>query len=72
MMLAFRKSYEIVGWSADADLWCNDCAHRAYGVSPDSAAVERDSEGNEVSPVFLDQASSQDTCGQCHVVLMEA
>lgn len=54
-MLAFRKSYEIVGYTLDGDIYCLACADPA---APDS--------GYGPNPVFLDQTDGTEVCGSCH------
>ena len=40
-------SYEVMGYAADADTYCPDCAEEKY---PDGL----DNEGHEVYPIFAD------------------
>jgi len=47
-------STTIIGWTADADVWCDDCATAAYGPDEDG---RKDNEGNPVSPIFADYSS---------------
>lgn len=78
-----RKTYEIVAWTYEADIHCLDCAEERFGpplrISGSGRELEGiDSEGNQISPVFLDQLSefSMDydefdgratvNCGTCH------
>ncbi len=49
----YQDSSQVVGYTADADMWCPDCATAKYGDPP-----ETDREGNLVHPVFADQAHS--------------
>ena len=42
------KSWTVIGFTADADIWCKDCAEEEYG--PDD--VRSDREGNLVNPIF--------------------
>lgn len=51
----------IVGYTADADIYCPDCTDAKYG--PDITA-RRDSESNRVHPVWND--SEWDTPQHCH------
>lgn len=57
-VLGYRKSHEVTGYAADADVWCIDCANARYFGR--DAADERDgylhgcdNEGNLITPVFL-------------------
>lgn len=55
----YRKAWEIVGYTADADVWCVSCAESAYG----SDSVDRqDGEGNLVHPIFVSELGQW----QCH------
>lgn len=58
------KSDEIVGYTADADSWCPECAIRAYG---DEIAVMDvpDREGNSVHPVFASDDHADMSCCKC-------
>lgn len=66
----FRKSYEVVAWTYDADMHCVGCTLNAFpalrSIVNDYAV---DSEGNDVTPVFLDQIDDVYTCGTCHGVI---
>ena len=59
------KSYEVVGYAADADIWCVECA-RQY---PNG----RDGEGNEVAPVFAEAVygCTDLVCAGCGVTVLE-
>ena len=52
---------QVAGFTADADIYCPECAARLYG--PDTPA-RRDREGNGVHAVFAD--SEWDTPQHCH------
>jgi hypothetical protein len=67
-MRYLRKSHEVIGFTADADIWCLDCAKATYGADPEGGLRE-DGEGNTVHPVFLDQAMGDEACGKCHTQL---
>lgn len=58
--LPYRKTYEIVGYAYDADAHCVACA-TAQGMT--DPQIE-DSEGNPVTPIFLDQSDDM-ICGDC-------
>jgi len=72
----YRKPFEIVGYTYEADLHCNDCAIARFGP-----VVERvegpslqgvDNEGNEIHPIFLDQLDEFDYephCGDCGALI---
>lgn len=67
---------DIIGWTADADVWCDSCATDAYGPEPETQD-RRDYEGNPVHPIFADNESDllADTdrvsCNRCHTTLAE-
>ena len=60
-----------MGYKADADLWCPECALREYGKPPDRAEREifpgtPDREGNEMFPVFAGaEFDWEPVCGRC-------
>lgn len=57
-----RKAWEVVGYTADADVWCCLCAYRFYG----KAEGREDSEGNPVHPIFSsDVCHKGDVCSHC-------
>lgn len=54
MRTYYRKAWEVVGWTYDADVHCLDCAGERFGVAlRDESNPPTDSEGNDVHPVFL-------------------
>ena len=56
----------VVGYTADADTYCVDCAKRIYGDDRNGAAPVHDREGNEVQPIFGDSEwDSQPVCRAC-------
>jgi hypothetical protein len=64
--IPYRKSFEVVGYTYEADLHCVPCASQRFGRALSRRRLPGDREGNEVSPVFLDQTQDTDTCGDCH------
>ncbi len=66
------KAWDILGYTADADIYCPDCAERRYG--PDREG-RLDREGNEVRPIFASDSSewseSGAYCGDCGRELVE-
>lgn len=70
-----RKAWEIVGYTADADIWCPECAALVYDRTVDgvlrTVADERetfravDFEGNDVHPIFSSDEYDGDTCNRC-------
>ena len=64
--MAYRKVYEIVGWTYEADTHCNECAVKRFGTDLDSPNCT-DNEGNKVLAIFLDSINSEDPicCGDC-------
>jgi hypothetical protein len=67
----YRKTYEVVGYTYEADLHCIDCATGRFGESLNSRRLPIDREGNEIHPVFLDQVTDTDACGDCRRRLNE-
>jgi hypothetical protein len=71
--IPLRKTYEIVGWTYEADLHCNECAEERFGPPERVSGSGRelhgvDNEGNEIHPIFLDQLEEFETtpvCGDC-------
>lgn len=43
------KAWDIIAYTADADIYCPECAERLY---PGCEGTADDHEGNEVHPVF--------------------
>ena len=58
------KAWEIVGYTADADIWCGECAERVYGPDKDDDS-RTDSEGNPVHPLFASDEWESEACGCC-------
>lgn len=60
---------DVIGFTADADYWCSSCATEAYGPDVDG---RRDSEGNEVHPIFgSDETPAGASCNRCHAEITE-
>lgn len=60
----------IIGFTADADFWCPDCASAVYGPDIWDDQIEvLDSEQNPIHPVFaLDEEPDGGwTCGHCRI-----
>lgn len=58
------KYHEVVGYTADADVWCPDCL--PYDTDG------RDSEGNDVHPIFAgDEKADEEYCNACRCKLIE-
>jgi hypothetical protein len=55
------KAYTILGYAADAALYCPDCAERLY------PELETDTEGNDITPVFAchEHPDGQPYCDGC-------
>ena len=45
------KSYDVVGYTADAETYCGDCCTRKYGSTKEGTF---DNEGNEIGAIFAD------------------
>lgn len=54
MSTYYRKSYEIVAYTFDGDIYCLECAEDL-----------RPTDYVELNPVFLDMIESPETCGTC-------
>jgi hypothetical protein len=76
--IPYRKSFEIVGWTYDAAVHCNDCAAGRFGISQDAYTDSGrslqgiDSEGNDIHPYTLDdlsQADSTVSCDDCFTII---
>lgn len=77
------KAWHIVGYTADADVWCPECAALVYdrrvnGVLR-TVRDERegfnaiDFEGNSVNPIFAsDEGADEMVCNRCNQPIMEA
>ena len=66
------KSYDVLGYTADADVYCPTCADRRYGPQPEVLTAEewQDDEGNEIGVIFADSEwDSPQHCSDCQVFL---
>ena len=68
-MSFYRKSYEIVAWTYDADIHCDPCTRKRFSDYALGESFAVDSEGNPVHAVFLDQIETPETCGDCHATI---
>jgi quinol monooxygenase YgiN len=64
------KPWDVIGYAADADVFCEDCTRAYYGALPQNTGKDiedwRDEEGNNIAPVFEDDESDSPThCGDC-------
>lgn len=58
-----RKAWTVIGYTADAATWCEECAAVVYGLDIDNETTPAlDNEGNDVHPIF---ASDELTAGTC-------
>lgn len=62
--MAYRKTYEVVGYTYEADHHCVDCTVARFGTDLD---IVEDSEGNSIHPMFLGDLIESTTCGTCGV-----
>jgi hypothetical protein len=63
----YRKSWETIGYSFDADTYCLNCAYAIYGESV-SDIESTDRSGDPIYPIFLDsEFTRHDVCGACHI-----
>ena len=62
------KAWEVIGYAADAAVWCVDCAGETYGpLDPDT----EDQEGNVVHPIFAcDEWEEAPVCNMCREPLL--
>jgi len=61
MMTQPRKAWYIVGYTADADVWCCFCAYRWYG----RAEGREDHHGNPVHPIYSSDEHDGMGCNSC-------
>ena len=62
------KAWEVVGYVADATVWCVSCARRIYAPLTESSL---DAEGNFVHPIFAcDEWEEVPVCNCCHEPLI--
>lgn len=66
MTLYRRKTYEVVGYTYEADYHCLTCAEKRFGQSVYNLDFEaEDHEGNPVHPIFLGSLEGDEHCGDC-------
>lgn len=59
--------FDIIGYTADADIYCPPCARDIYGAGISTGIGIKDREGNLVAPVFADSEWDYPvSCGKCH------
>lgn len=64
------KTYDVVGYTADADVYCPLCASTIYGDGISGENGIKDHEGNLVAPVFAEAEFDYPvSCGKCHVFI---
>jgi len=55
MRIPFRKCFEVIGYTYEADCHCLQCTKNRFGGDPTEVDYERiDNEGNSIHPIFLD------------------
>ena len=61
----------VVGYTADADVYCPPCAAALYGADVlDDTKTVYGREGNVVAPLFASEEwDYAPTCGRCHAAL---
>ena len=68
----YRKTYEVVGYTYDADMHCVDCTITHFGAEAMTRRISpTDSEGNHIQVVFLEQATDGNVCRECRRRLNE-
>ncbi len=66
------KAYDVVGYSYEADLHCEDCTYDRFGGDIyNEESPPEDSEGNEISPIFAQDVEDGDCCGDCGEELLQ-
>jgi len=64
------KAWEVIGYTADADIWCPECALEAYGSL--GRDTDLDYEGNPIHPIFAcDEWDYPPVCNCCCGSLIE-
>lgn len=67
------KSFDVVGYTADADTYCVDCTKEIYGDDKKGADPKYDHEGNLVHPIFADsETDTPSSCASCGVYIKES
>lgn len=56
-----RKAWHIVGYTADAEVWCCLCTYRWYG----KAEGREDHHGNPVHPIYSNDEHDGMGCNSC-------
>ena len=70
--IPYWKTFEVVGYSYEADLHCVGCATQRFGAQALTRRISpNDSEGNPIHPVFLEEATGSDICRDCRRRLNE-
>lgn len=66
-MRYYRKHYDVVGYTADADTWCIRCTERLYFPSILLELGCKDREGHEITPIFAgSECGYRPFCSACH------
>lgn len=70
--MSYRKVYEVVGYTYEADTHCLDCTTKRFAVpgedGPEIIDDTPDNEGNPIHPIFLgDEFDYTPFCGTCHM-----
>ena len=55
-----RKSWDVVGYTYNAEMYCTECA-------PEPNSIDND--GNVANLVFADEVTESDVCAECGEVL---
>jgi hypothetical protein len=67
-----RKSYEVIGYTYEADCHCLDCAGKRFPENDRCELYGTDREGNEIHPIFFDtEFDSVPVCGDCFEILAD-
>jgi hypothetical protein len=61
--MAYRKTYELVGYAYEADIHCLTCTGKRFPTVLFDGAT--DNEGSPVTPVFLGDTEPGEYCGDC-------
>ncbi len=76
MYRTYRKSFDVIGFSYDADTYCIACTQKRFAHLTDDVltcdTVLEDSEGNPIQVMFLGDSDGSECCGSCRENLSES
>ena len=63
------KAWEVIGYTADADIWCPQCAWEVYGALTRDT---KDHEGNPICSIFAcEEWDDAPVCNCCREPLLD-